>query len=131
VLKEHRLKVFENMLLRRIFGLERGEVTGSCRKLHDEELQNLYSSPNIIRMIISRRMRWAGHVAHFGEIVNAYKILVSKPEGKRALGRPRHRWEANIKTDHMEIGIWGMDWTDLFQDRWRALVNTVMDLCVP
>jgi hypothetical protein len=83
--------VFKNRLLRRIFGLRRDEVTGDWRKLHNEELHNLYSSPNIITMIKSRRMRWAGFVARMGEIGNAYRILVGKPEGKRPLGRSRRR----------------------------------------
>jgi hypothetical protein len=95
--EEHRLRVFENRALRRIFGPKRDDVTGDWRKLHNEELQNLYSSPNIIRMITSRRMRWAGHVARMGKTKNAHRILVGKPEGKRALGRPRSRWVHNIK----------------------------------
>jgi hypothetical protein len=90
-LNEHRLRVFENRVLRRIFGPKRDEVTGSCRKLHNEELHNLYCSPNVIRMIKSRRMRWAGHVARMEEKRNAYRILMVKPEGKRPLGRPRSR----------------------------------------
>jgi hypothetical protein len=98
-------------------------------KLHTEELHNLYSSPNIIRMIKPRRMRWAGHVARMGEKRNAYRILVGKPEGRRPLGRPRRRWVDNIKIDLREIGWNGVDWIDLAQDRdhWRALVNTVMN----
>jgi hypothetical protein len=99
--------VFENRVLRRIFGLRRDEVTGDWRKLHNERLHNLYSSPNIIRMIKSRRMRWAGHVARMGETKNAYMILVGKPEGKRPLGRPRRRWVDNIKMDLGEIGVEG------------------------
>jgi hypothetical protein len=90
-MEEHRLRVFENRVLRRIFGPKRGEETGGWRKLYNEELYNLYSSPSIIRMIKSRRMRWAGHVARMGEKRNAYRILVGKPEGKRLLGRPRRR----------------------------------------
>jgi hypothetical protein len=90
--------VFENGVLRRIFGPKRDEVTGGWRKLHNEELHNSYSSPSIIRMIKSRRMRWSGHVAHTGENRNAYRILVGKPEGKRSLGRPKRRWEHNIVT---------------------------------
>jgi hypothetical protein len=88
---EHRLRVFENRLLRRIFGLKRDEVTGGWGKLHTEELHNLYSSSTIIRRIMSRRMRWAGHGPRMGEKRNAYRILVGKPEGKRPLGRPSHR----------------------------------------
>jgi hypothetical protein len=88
--EEHRLRVFENRVLRRIFGPKRDDVTGEWRKLHNEELHNLYSSPDIIRQIKSRRMRWAGHVARMGEERKVYKVLVGKPEGKRPLGRPRH-----------------------------------------
>jgi hypothetical protein len=84
--------------------MKKEEVTGDWRKLHNEELHNLYSSPNIIRMIKSWRMRWAGHVARMGETRNAYRILVGKPEEKRALGRPRRRWVDNIKMDLREIG---------------------------
>jgi transcription termination factor 2 len=103
------------------------------RKLHNEELHRLYSAPSIIRMIKSRRMRWAGHVARMGEKRNAYRILLGKAEGKRPLGRLRRRWVDNIKMDLREIGWDGMDWIDLTQDRdqWRALVNTVMNLQVP
>jgi hypothetical protein len=84
--------VFENRVLRRIFGPKRDEVTGEWRKLHSEELHHLYSSPDIIRQVKSRRMGWAGHVARMGEERKVYKVLVGKPEGKRALGRPRRRW---------------------------------------
>jgi hypothetical protein len=129
---EHTLRVFENRVLRRIFGPRRGEVTGDWRKLHNEELHTLYSSPNIIRMIKSRRIRWAGHVARMGETRNIYiyMILVGKPEGNRPLGRPRHRWVDNMKMDLREIGWDGIDWIELAQDRnqWRALVNTAMNL---
>ncbi|PNF22492.1 hypothetical protein B7P43_G14846, partial [Cryptotermes secundus] len=116
----------EHRVLRRIFGLKRDEVTGGWRKLHNEELHNLYSSPSIIRMIESRRMRWVGHVARMGETSNVCKILVVKPEGGRPQGRPRRRWADNIRVDL--IGWDGMDWIDLTQDKdqWRALVNTVM-----
>jgi hypothetical protein len=99
-------------VLRRIFGPKRDEVTGSWRKLHNEELHNLYSSPNIIRMIKSRKMRWAGHVARIDAKRNAYTILVGKPE-KRQLGRPRRRWVNNTKMNLIEIGWDGMDWIDL------------------
>jgi hypothetical protein len=95
--EEHRLRVFENRVLRGIFGPKRDEVIGDWRKLHNEELHNLYCSPSIIRIIKSRRMRWAGHVARMGEKQNACRILVAKPDGKRPLGRPRRRWEDNIK----------------------------------
>jgi hypothetical protein len=103
------------------------------RKLHNEELHNLYSSPNIIRMIKGRRMRWAGHVARMGETRNAYRILVGKPEGKRPLRRQRRRLVDNIKMDLGEIGRDGRDWIELAQDRdqWRALVNTVKNLRDP
>jgi len=94
---ERRLRVFENRVLRGIFGPKRDEVTGECRKLHNEELNDLYSSPNIFRVIKSRRMRWAGHVARMGERMGVYRVLVGKPEGKRPLGRPRRRWRNIIK----------------------------------
>jgi hypothetical protein len=97
--------VFENRVLRRLFGPKRDEVTGEWRRLHNEELNDLYSSPNIIRVIKSRRMRWAGHVAGMGEKRGAYRILVGRPEGRRPLGRPRRRWEANIKTYLQEVGL--------------------------
>jgi hypothetical protein len=124
--EEHRLRVFENSVLR-IFGPKRAEVMGDWRKLHNEKLHNLYASPNIIRMIRSRKMRCEG------EKRNAYRILVGKTEGKRLLGRPRSRWVDNIKIDLIEIGWDGMDWIDLAQnrDQWRVLVNTVMNLVVP
>jgi hypothetical protein len=111
--EEHRLRVFENRVPRRIFGPKRDEVMGGWMKLHNEELQDLYSSPSIIRMIKSRRMRWAGYAARMGEKRNAYRLLVGKPEGKRPLGRPRCRWVDNIKMDLLEIG-WGwcgLDWS--------------------
>jgi hypothetical protein len=100
----HRLGVFENKVLRRIFGPKRDEVTGGWRKLHNEELRDLYSSPSTIRIIKSRRMRWAGHVARMRENRNACKLLVEKPERKRPLGRPICRWVDNIKMDLLEIG---------------------------
>jgi hypothetical protein len=125
--------VFENRVLRRIFGPKRDEVTGGWRKLHNEELHGLYFSPSIVRVIKARRMRWAGHVAHMGEVRGAHNILVGKPEGKRPLGRPKCRWEDNIKMELEEIGFGDVDWIHLAQDRdrWRALVNTVMSLRVP
>jgi hypothetical protein len=131
--EEHRLRVFENRVLRRIFGPKRDEVMGGCRKLHNEELHGLYSSPSIIRVIKARRMRWAGHVARMEEVRGAYNILVGRPEGRRPLGRPRRRWEDSIKMDLREIGFGDVDWIHLAQvrDRWRALVNTVMNLQVP
>jgi hypothetical protein len=107
--EEHRLRVFENRVLRRIFVLKRDEVTGSWRKLHNEELHGLYSSPGIVRVIKERRMRWAGHVARMGEVRGAYNILVGRPEGRSPLGRPRRRWEDNIKIDLREIGFGDVD----------------------
>jgi hypothetical protein len=94
--EEHRLRVFENRVLRRIFGPKRYEVTGGWRKLHKEELHGLYSSPSIVGVIKARRMRWAGHVAFMGEVRGAYNILVGRPEGRRPLGRPRRKWEDSI-----------------------------------
>jgi hypothetical protein len=102
--EEHRLRVFENRVLRRLFGPKRDEVTGEWRKLHNEELRDLYSSPSIIRIIRSRRMRLAGHVARMREKRNAYRLLVGKPEGKRPLGRPRRRWVDNIRVNLGEVG---------------------------
>jgi hypothetical protein len=133
VKEEHRLRVFENRVLRRIFGPKRDEMTGGWRKLHNEELHGLYSSSSIVRVIKGRRMRWAGHVASMGEVRGAYTILVGRPEGRRPLGRPRHRWEDNIKMDLREIGFGDVNWIHLAQDRdrCRALVNTVMNLRVP
>jgi hypothetical protein len=130
---EHKLRVFENRLLRRIFGPKRDGVTGGWRKLHNEELHNLYSSPSIIRILKSRRMRWARHVARMGKKRNVYRLLVGKPEGKRPLGRPRSRWIDNIKMNLLEIGVNVVDWIGLAQDRyrWRVLVNSVMNLRVP
>jgi len=125
--------VFENGVLRRIFGSKRDEITGEWRKLHTEELYDLYSSPNIIRVIISRRMRWVGHVASTGERRGAYRVLVGKPEGKRPPERTRRRWENNIKMDLQEFGYGGTDWIELVQDRDRrwALVKAVVNLRVP
>jgi hypothetical protein len=124
--------VFENRVLRRIFGPKRDEPTGESRRLHNEKLNDLYSSPNIIRVIKSRRMRRAWHVARRGEKRGAYRILVERPEGRRPVGRPRCRLEDNIKMDLQEVG-WDMDWIELTQDmyRWRALVNAVMNLQFP
>jgi len=125
--------VFENRVLRRVFGPKRNEVTEELRKLHNEELSDLYSLPNIVRVVKSRRMRWAGHVAHMGEERGVYRVLVWKPEGKRPMGRPRRRWEDNIKMDLQEVGGAFGDWMELAQDRdrWRALVSTVINLRVP
>jgi len=125
------LRVFENRELR-IFGAKRDEVTGECRKLHNEERNDLYSS-NIVRVIKSKRMRWTGHVARMGERRGVYRILLGKPEGNRPLGKPRRRWEDNIIMDLQEVGCWVMDWIELTQDRnrWPALVNAVMNVRVP
>jgi hypothetical protein len=117
--EERRLRVFENRVLRRIFGPTRDEVTGEWRKLHNEELHDLYYSPNIVRVIKSRRMRWAGYVARMGEERGVYRVLVGKPEGNRSLGRPRHRWEDTIRMDLQEVGYGVMDWIGLAQDRDR------------
>jgi hypothetical protein len=108
-------------------------VTGGWRKLHNEELHGLYSSPSIVRVIKARRMRWAGYVARMGEVRGAYNILVGRPEGRRPLGRLSRRWEDNIKMDLREIGFGDVNWIHWAQDRdrWRALVNTVMNLRVP
>jgi len=114
-----RLKVSENRMLKRIFEPKRDEVTREWRKLHNEELNDLYTSPNIIRVIKWRRMRWAGQIARMGERRGVYRVLVGKPEGKRPLGRPRHRWEDNTQMDLMEVGCGGMDLIDLAQDRDR------------
>jgi hypothetical protein len=129
--EEHRLTIFENKVLR-ILGPKR-EEDGSWRKLHNDELHNLYSSPNIVQVIKSRRLRWAGHVARMGEGRGVYRVLVGRPEGKRPLGRSRRRWEDNIKMDFREIGIDGANWIRLAQDRvqWRDFVNTVTNLRVP
>ncbi|KAJ4433081.1 hypothetical protein ANN_15338 [Periplaneta americana] len=124
---------FENKVLRKIFGAKRNEVTGEWRKLHNAELHALRPSPDIIRNIKSRRLRWAGHVARMGEFRNAYRVLVGRPEGKRPLGRPRHRWEDNIKVDLREVGYDGRDWINLARnrDQWRAYVSAAMNLRVP
>ena len=133
--EERRLRVFENRVLRKVLGPKRDEVTGEWRKLHNEELNDLYVYflPNIVRVVKSRRMRWAGHVACMGEDRVVQKVLVGKPEGKRPLGRPRCRWEDNNKMDLQEVGRGRGDWMELAQDRdgWRALVGTVMNFRVP
>jgi len=131
--EERKLRVFENMVLRRIFGPMRDEVTGEWRRLHNEELNDLYPSPNIVRVIKSRRMKWAWHVARMGEERGLYRVLVGKPEGRRPLGRPRHRWVANIRIDVQEVGCGCMDWNGFahVRDRWRTLVSAVMNLRVP
>jgi hypothetical protein len=133
VREEHKLRVFENRVLRRIFGPKRDGVTGGWRKLHIKELHNLYSSATIIIIIKSRWLRWAGHVARMREKRNVYRLLVGKSEGKRLLGRPRRMWIDNIKMDLLEIGLSVVDWIGLAQNRyrWRALVNSAMNLRVP
>jgi hypothetical protein len=119
--------------LRRLLGPKRNEVTREWRKLHSEELNYLYFSPNIFRVIKSRIMRWAGHLARRGERRGVYRVLVGKSEGKRPLGRPRNRWEDNMKFDFQEAGCGNVDWIELAQDRdrWRALVTAIMDLRFP
>jgi len=121
------------MVLRTKFGPRRDEVKGEWRRLHNEELNDLYCSPNIVRVIKSRRMRWAGHVAHMGEERGVYRVLLGKTEGRRTLGRPRRRWVANIRLDLQEAGCGYMDWNGLAKDRdrWRTLVSAVMNLRVP
>jgi len=130
--EERRLRAFENRVLRRVFGPKRDEVTGEWRKLHNEEVNDLYCSLNIVRVIKSRRMRWAGHVARMGEGRSVYRILVGKPEGKRSLGRSRRRWVDNIEMSLQEVGSGGMEWIELSKDRdtWRALLNAAMKLRV-
>ena len=131
--EERRLRVFENGVLRRIFGPKRDEVTGEWRKSHNEELKGPYSSPNIVRVIKSRRMGWVGNVARMGEAIGVYRVLVGKPEGKRSLERPRRRRKDNIRMDLQEVGLGYEDWIGLAQDRdrWRALVCGVRNFRVP
>ena len=131
--EERRLRVFENRVLRRVFGPKRDEVTGKRRKLCNEELNELYSLPNTVRVVKSRQMRWSRHVVHMGEDRGVHRVLVGKPEGKTALGRPRRRWEDNIKMDLQEVGGGCGDWMELALDRdgWRALVGTVRKFRVP
>jgi hypothetical protein len=125
--------VFENRVLRRIFGPKSDEVTREWRKLHKEELRDLYYPPIIIRIMKSRKMKLAGHVARTGEKRNAYRLLVGKPEGKRPLGRPRRMCVDNIRMDLGEVGWGDVDWIGLAKDRnrWRAIVNSVLNLLVP
>jgi hypothetical protein len=115
--EDWKLRVFENMVLRRIFEPRRDEVTGEWRRLHNEELNGLYSSPNIVRVIKSRRMRRAGHVARMVEERGTYRVLVAKKEGKRSLGTPRRRWVDSIRMDLQEVGCGHVDWIGLAQDR--------------
>jgi hypothetical protein len=127
--EEHRLRVFENRVLRKIFRPKR-KVDESWRKLHNDEFHTLYSSPNNFTVIKSRRMRWAEHVARRGEGRGVYRVLIGRPEGKIPLGRHRRRWDNNIKMDLRDIGIHGTNWILLAQDRvqWRVFVNAVMSL---
>jgi len=122
-----------NMVLRRIFGPRKDEIMGEWRRLHNEELNDLNSSPKIVRVIKSRRMRWAGHVARMGEDRGVYGVLPGKPEGKRPLGRPRRRWVDNIRLDLREVGCGYKDCIGLAQDRdrWRTVVSAVMNIRVP
>ena len=124
--------MFDNMVSRRIFGPRRNVVTEEWRRLHSEELNDLYSSPNIVPVIKSRRMRWAGHVARMDEERGVYGVLVGKPEGRRPLGRPRRMW-VYIRMDLQEVGCGYMNWIGLAQDRdrWRRLVSAIMNLRVP
>ena len=119
--------MFENRVLMRIFWPKRDEVTREWRKLHNEELNYLYPSPSTVWVIKSRRMSWVGYIAHMGERRGVYRVLVGKPEGKRALGRPRHRWEDNFKMDLQEVGCGGVAQE---RDRWQVLVSVVMKLQV-
>jgi hypothetical protein len=121
------------MVLRRIFGNRREETTREWRRLHNEELNDLYCSPNIVRVIKSRRMRWAGHVARMVQKRGMYRFLVEKPKGRRPPGRPRFRWVDNIRMDLQEVGCGFVDWIGLVQDRdrWGTLVSAVMNLRVP
>ena len=130
--EECRLKVFENRILWRIFGSQRNE-NRDWRRLHNDELYNLYRSPNIVRVIKSRRLRWTGHVARIEEGRSAFKMLIGKPIGKRLLGRPKRRWEDNIRMNLKEIGISTRNWVDSAQDRdyWRALANAALNIRVP
>jgi hypothetical protein len=131
--EEHRLWVFENRVLRRVFGDKRYEVTGECRKLHNEEPNDLYSSPSIVRVVNSRQIRLAGHVANKAERRVVYRVLDGNSRRKRPLGRPRRRWENNIKIVLQEAGCGGMDWIKLAQDRnkWRVRLNALIKLQVP
>ena len=131
--EERKLRAFENTMLRRIFRPRKEEVTGEWRRSHNEEFNDTYTSPNILREIKSRRMRWTGHLACMGEERVAYRCLVGKPEGKRPLGGPRRRLVYNIRMDLQLMGCGYVDCIGLAQDRdrWRTLVSAVMNLRVP
>jgi len=131
--EERKLRVFENMVLRRIFGPRRDKVTGEWRRVHNKELNDLYSSPNIVRVIKFQKNETGWACGMMGEERGVYRVMVGKLEGKRPLGRPRHRWVDNIRMDLLEMGYGYMDWIGLAQDRdrWRTLVSTVMNLRVP
>jgi hypothetical protein len=131
--EKRRLRVFKNRVLRRVFEPRRDEVIGEWRKLHNDELNDQYSLPNIVRVVKSRRMGWARHVARMWEERGVHRVLVGKPEGKRRLGRPRRRWEDNIKVDVQGVGGGCGVWKELAQDKEgrRALVSTVKNLRVP
>ena len=125
--------MFENRVLRRVFGPKRDEVTGEWRKLHNEEVNDLYSSPTFVRGIKPRRMGRTGHVARMEKRRSIYWVLVGKPEGNRPFGRPRRRWEDDFKMDLQEVGCRDMNWIELAQDRdrWRSIVSMVMNFRVP
>jgi len=130
----HKFLFYNKFIIKEeLFGPRRDEVTGEWRRLHNEELNDLYSSPNIVRVIKSRKMGWAGHVACMGEDREVYRVLMGKPEGRRPLGRPKRRWVDNIRMDLQDVGCGYMDWIGLAQDRdrWRTFVSAVMNLRVP
>jgi hypothetical protein len=131
--EERGLRVFEKWVLRRRFGSKRDEVTRECIKQDHEEIDDLYCSSKIIRVIKSRKMRWTGHVACMGERTGVYRVLVGKPEGMRPLGGSWRRWEDNIKMDLQEVRCGSMGWINLAQERnrWQAPVSVVMNLLVP
>jgi len=133
VADEHKLRVFENKVLRKIYVPKRDEMTGEWRRLHKEKLHGLYDSPDVVRIMKSRRLRWADHVARMGEKRRLYSILVGKPEGKRSLGRLRRRWEDNIRRHLREVGVCDENWLDLAQgrSRWRTFITAAMNLRVP
>jgi hypothetical protein len=116
-MKQHKLRVIQNRVLRRVFGPKREEVARGWRRLHNEELHNLYTSPCLIRMIKSRRVRWVGHVARMRGMRYAYKVPVGKPDGKRPLARPRHTWDDNSRMYLREVGWEAVEWINLAQDR--------------